>query len=270
MEFSWILHWTASLSKIFQDCSILVFIACFFLFLGCSKWSLKTARLFSDRRPPRMVAPQYRAAEICQKNNLLISCCPLQASAVVPSLQLLPASQRHSASHTSLHCTVYAVCTQHGSAKSALSRDFPPIVWQPIHNFNATSLVVQLHLKPLINNNRGGNSSNAHYCLFANPTAQRRNRTWTAGTPAMMRSMLWWATSLAIFLAANKSCDGLVDNHSSQNAKYLQFKTQSNFYNLLKKGDFICSGRRDGFRKGNDFFQALPELPPSTPPFPTI
>ena len=222
----------------------------FFVFLGCSKGSLKTARLFSDRRPPRMIAPQYRAAEICQKHNLLISCCLLQASAVVPSLQLLPASQRHSASHTSLHCTVYAVCTQHGSAKSALSRDFPPIVWQPIHNFNATSLVVQLHLKPLINNNRGGNSSNAHFCLFANPTAQRRNRTWTAGTPAMMRSMLWWATSLAIFLAANKSCDGLVDNHSSQNAQWVkQFKTPWNFHNMCKKGEFIFSGRRSGFLK---------------------
>ena len=131
------------------------------------------------------------------------------------------------------------------------------------------SLVVQLHLKPLINNNRGGNSSNAHYCLFANPTAQKRNRTWTDGTPPMMHSMLWWATSLAIFLAANKSCDGLVDNHSSQNAQWVkQFKTQWNFHNLFKKGEFICSGRRDGFRKGNDFFQALPKLPPPTPPFP--
>ena len=52
-----------------------------FLFLGCSKGSLKTARLFCDCRPPRMVAPQYRAEEICQKHNLLISCSPLQASA---------------------------------------------------------------------------------------------------------------------------------------------------------------------------------------------
>ena len=50
-----------------------------FLFLGCSKGSLKTARIYSDRRPPCMVAPQYRAAEICQKHNLLISCCLLQA-----------------------------------------------------------------------------------------------------------------------------------------------------------------------------------------------
>ena len=166
--------------------------------------------------------------------------------------------QASSTARHTLHCialSVDAVCTQHGSTKSALSRDFPAIVWQAIHNFNATSLVVQLHLKPFINNNRGGNSSNVHFRLFANPTAQRRNRTWTAGTPPMMHSMLRWATSLAIFLAANKSCDGLANNHSSQNAQWVkQFKTQWNFHNLFKKGEFICSGRMDGFRKGNGFF----------------
>ena len=131
------------------------------------------------------------------------------------------------------------------------------------------SLVVQLHLKPLINNNREGNSSNAHYCLFANPTALRRNRTWTAGTPAMMRSMLWWATSLAISLAANKSCDGLANNHSSQNAQWVG--------NLKHNGIFtICSRKvslsvvEEGTASGKEMisFRHCPNylhLPPHSP-----
>ena len=230
----------------------------FFNFLDAQKdrSKLKTARLCSDRRPPRMVAPELqRSAKSTTWWSAASYCKPVQwFPHCTAASTCKPAAQR--VTHfTALHCTVYAVCTQHGFTKSALSRDFPAIVWQAIHNFNATSLVVQLHLKPFINNNRGGNSSNVHFRLFANPTAQRRNRTWTAGTPPMMHSMLRWATSLAIFLAANKSCDGLANNHSSQNAQWVkQFKTQWNFHNLFKKGEFICSGRMDGFRKGNGFF----------------